>query len=56
MRHQGLRKRLAGTLEVDGRLGLLAGPIGKKGASYAASCRGVTNVWDVSRSWTAADR
>src|SRR5262249_37680165 len=34
----------------------LSGCNGKKGASYAASCRGVTNVWDVSRSWTAADR
>src|SRR5262245_28231250 len=32
------------------------GCIGKKGAPYAASFRGVTNVWDVSRSWTAADR
>jgi hypothetical protein len=32
------------------------GCIGKKGATYAASFRGVTNVWDVSRSWTAADR
>jgi hypothetical protein len=32
------------------------GCIGKKGATYAASFRGVTNVWDVSRSWTAVDR
>ena len=32
------------------------GCIGKKGAPYAASFRGVTNVWDVSRSWTTVDR
>src|SRR5262252_6750578 len=29
------------------------GPIGKKGAPYAASCRGVTNVWDIPHAWTA---
>jgi putative ABC transport system substrate-binding protein len=32
------------------------GCIGKKGATYAASSRGVINVWDVSRSWTTANR
>jgi hypothetical protein len=31
------------------------GCIGKKGAAYATFFRGVTNVWGVSRSWTAAD-
>jgi hypothetical protein len=30
------------------------GCIGKKGATYAAFFRGVTTVWDVSRSWIAA--
>jgi len=30
------------------------GCIGKKGATYAAFFRGVTNVWGVSRSWIAA--
>jgi hypothetical protein len=30
------------------------GPIGKKGATYAAFFRGVTNVWGVSL-WIAAD-
>ena len=30
------------------------GPIGKKGATYAAFFRGVTNVWGVSP-WIAAD-
>jgi len=30
------------------------GWIGKKGATYAAFFRGVTNVWGVSRSWIAA--
>src|SRR5712664_555095 len=29
---------------------------GKKGATYAAFLRGVTNAWGVSRFWTAADR
>jgi hypothetical protein len=33
---------------------LLAGPIGKKGAPYAAFFRGVTNAWGVSP-WIAAD-
>ena len=32
-----------------------AGCIGKKGATYAAFFRGVTNVWGVLRSWIAAD-
>jgi hypothetical protein len=30
------------------------GPIGKKGATYAAFFRGVTNVWGVSP-WIGAD-
>src|SRR6476659_7365876 len=33
----------------------VAGCIGKKGATYAASSRGVITVWDVSRSWTTAN-
>ena len=35
---------------------ICAGCIGKKGATYAAFFRGVTNVWGVSRSWIAAGR
>src|SRR5215831_8485437 len=33
---------------------VLHGPIGKKGATYAAFFRGVTNVWGVSP-WIGAD-
>ena len=36
--------------------GRIHGCIGKKGATYAAFFRGVTNVWGVSRSWIAAGR
>ncbi len=35
---------------------MLQGCIGKKGATYAAFFRGVTNVGGVSRSWIAAGR
>jgi len=38
------------------RLKAWHGCIGKKGAPYAAFFRGFTNVWGVSRSWTATDR
>ena len=58
--HEIVHRREAGAVHCAGlttlRQPLPAKGIGKKGAPYAASCRGVTNVWDVSRSWTAAGR
>jgi hypothetical protein len=45
----------SGSLKLVKRIhALLAGPIGPKGAPYAAFFRGVTNVWGVSP-WIAAD-
>ena len=49
--------RLPGmSASIAGSRNFVGGCIGKKGATYAACFRDLTNVWGVSRFWASADR